>query len=272
MTEYDYSPAAYERYIAQQNRVSNWVHETNRHAWSNPYLLSPTPRDRTFYDSSSDDTIFFPRAEGPIRSRTLRSQEGYESTSSSSRPSHSRTRLPTYADLSRQPDHRGRELRQSTSRHRSHSRSPSSRQTLQSAYPQRTAPTYPQQHVSPGSHANRYRTPGAAIYPYPTTHGNTPPRPVYTAPPPGHVYYPNLGNHPHTSSRDQLHRGYPQPRQPTRSQPQPYYSSKADYKRGVRPISTHVHMLVLIVVFLFVRIGFDPAMLGHRFNADFDEF
>lgn len=270
MTEYDYSPAAYERYMAQQSRVSNWVRETNKHPLANPYLLSPTPRDRTFYDSSDDDTIVFPRTGGPLRSKTLRSQEGYDSTSSSSRPSRSRTRLPTYADHPRQPEHRGRELRQSSTRHRSqsHSRSPSSRQTLQGAYPQRTAQSYSysQHHVPPASHG-RYRTPGPAIYQYPAAHGSTPARPVYTAPPPGHLYYPSHGGQPRNSSRDQFHRGYSHPRQPTRSQPPPYNvvpggGPKADYKHGVRLSFTHVLVLVLIAsFFLLLHIRFDPAVL-----------
>ena len=258
MTEYDYSPAAYERYIAQQSRVSNWVRETKKHPLSNPYLLSPTPRDRTFYDSSDDETVVFPRAGGPLRSKTFRSQEGYDSTSSSSRPSRSRTKLPVYADHPRQPEHRGRELRQSSTRHRreSHSRSPSSRQTLQSAYPQRTAQSYsyPQQHIPPAPHGHQYRTP-VPVYQYPTAHGNPPSRPVYTAPPPGHIY-PSHSGQPRNSSRDQFHRGYPQPRQPTRSQPPPYNvgpggGPKADYKHGVRLSFTHVLVLLLTAVFFF---------------------
>ncbi|PPQ62850.1 hypothetical protein CVT24_000544 [Panaeolus cyanescens] len=31
MTEYDFSPEAYERYIATQNRIANWVQKTERH-------------------------------------------------------------------------------------------------------------------------------------------------------------------------------------------------------------------------------------------------
>lgn len=273
MTEYDYSPAAYERYMAQQSRVSNWVRETNKHAWTNPYMLSPTPRDRTFYDSSDDETVVFPRQE-PLRPKTLRSQEGYDSTSSSSRPSRSRTRLHTYADHPRQPEQRGRQA----SRHRSqsHSRSPSSRQTLQGAYPQRAAQSYsyPQHHVPTGHH---YRTPGAAIYKYPTPHGSTPPRPVYTAPPPGHVYYPSHANQPRNSSRDQFHRGHPQPRQPSRSQPQLYNvgpgaGPKADYKRGVRhTFHSRAHARA-DDAFVPSPHWFDPAIFTLRCNADFDEF
>lgn len=31
MTEYDFSPEAYERYLATQNRIARWVDETERH-------------------------------------------------------------------------------------------------------------------------------------------------------------------------------------------------------------------------------------------------
>lgn len=31
MTEYDYSPEAYERYLATQNRIANWVDHTEQH-------------------------------------------------------------------------------------------------------------------------------------------------------------------------------------------------------------------------------------------------
>lgn len=31
MTEYDYSPQAYERYLATQNRIANWVDKTEQH-------------------------------------------------------------------------------------------------------------------------------------------------------------------------------------------------------------------------------------------------
>ncbi|KAI6021548.1 hypothetical protein BKA83DRAFT_677823 [Pisolithus microcarpus] len=211
MTEYDFSPAAYERYIAQQHRVSNWVHDTNKHKWSNPYVLSPTPRDRTFYNNpDGEDTVIVPRSKGPIRSRTLRS---YESTSSSSRPSHSYTRLPTYPDPPRQQDRRERELRQPPPRHRSQSQSrpPPPQQTFQTAYPQRTAHphSYPQYQGPSGSRTRHYGTPGPYSYQYPTGPATTPQRPVYTAPPPGHIYYPQYYVVPGGGPKAEYKRGPP---------------------------------------------------------------
>jgi len=42
MTEYDYSPAAYDRYMRTQNRVSNWVSQTKAHerGFSDPLVPS----------------------------------------------------------------------------------------------------------------------------------------------------------------------------------------------------------------------------------------
>jgi hypothetical protein len=46
MTEYDYSPEAYERYLATQNRIANWVNNTeqNRPQFEHPFQASaPAP-------------------------------------------------------------------------------------------------------------------------------------------------------------------------------------------------------------------------------------
>lgn len=72
MTEYDYSPAAYERYLAQQTRVSNWVHDTVKqsHSYADPFVLSPNLRDRSFYDQPDDhpSSLASSRAAGPRQS------------------------------------------------------------------------------------------------------------------------------------------------------------------------------------------------------------
>jgi hypothetical protein len=41
MTEYDFSPQAYDRYLASQTRISSWVDETNGHSPANPFLPLP---------------------------------------------------------------------------------------------------------------------------------------------------------------------------------------------------------------------------------------
>ncbi|KAF9002899.1 hypothetical protein BDQ17DRAFT_1326283 [Cyathus striatus] len=40
MTEYDYSPDAYEKYLAGQQRIARWVDETQKYPPANPFLPS----------------------------------------------------------------------------------------------------------------------------------------------------------------------------------------------------------------------------------------
>ena len=67
MTEYDYSPAAYDRYMNTQNRVSNWVSQTKAHErqYSNPFV-----------PSTVDSDVTPPHASGPQRSRSRSSGSG----------------------------------------------------------------------------------------------------------------------------------------------------------------------------------------------------
>ncbi|KAF9227121.1 hypothetical protein BS17DRAFT_806371 [Gyrodon lividus] len=242
MTEYDYSPAAYERYIAQQTRVTNWVTDTlqQSHAYSNPFVLSPTLRDRAFYDEPDDRTTI------PVSSRQVHPRSkphDQRSAGSSSRPSRSRVR--SYSEQ-RRPDH-DRELRPSPSRHRSHShsRSSSTQRSAQIIY-QPSPPhasqsyAYPQPHAVPRAPAPRIHTsPGQAIYQYPTGHRRSASRPVYVPPPPpGQKYQIYRSNQPHTMSREQLYHGSSQTRHySSKVPPQPYFvveggGPRAEYKHG----------------------------------------
>jgi len=45
MTEYDYSPEAYERYMATQNRITNWVDNTEQHRAEFQSLAAGRPQD-----------------------------------------------------------------------------------------------------------------------------------------------------------------------------------------------------------------------------------
>lgn len=59
MTEYDYSPEGYERYLATQNRVSNWVQSQNdrMQKYTNPYTtraISTPPVEHSHRSSSRD--------------------------------------------------------------------------------------------------------------------------------------------------------------------------------------------------------------------------
>ncbi|KDR69395.1 hypothetical protein GALMADRAFT_919388 [Galerina marginata CBS 339.88] len=41
MTEYDYSPEAYERHLAKQAKIADWVEHTNYHEPANPFVPMP---------------------------------------------------------------------------------------------------------------------------------------------------------------------------------------------------------------------------------------
>ncbi|KIJ68038.1 hypothetical protein HYDPIDRAFT_107633 [Hydnomerulius pinastri MD-312] len=249
MTEYDYSPAAYERYIAQQTRVSNWVDHTTQqaHAYSNPFVLSPTLRDRAFYDESDQRTVTSGGRPAPTRSKTLHGQGHFDqrSTGSSSRPSRSRSK--SHSEHQRQYDYE-REQRPSRHRSHSHSRSSSTQKSVQIIYqPPRPHTSQPYgAHVISPTPVPTYRTPasgihtspGQAIYQYPTGHGHSSSRPIYlNTPPPGQIYQIPRGNQPYTMSREQLHRGPSQTRHSSKVPPQPYLlvqggGPRAEYKRG----------------------------------------
>ncbi|KAH0828090.1 hypothetical protein J3R83DRAFT_3749 [Lanmaoa asiatica] len=238
MTEYDYSPAAYERYVAQQARVSNWVDDTlqQAHAYSNPFVLSPTLRDRSFYD------------EPAPRHHRLDTYD--EWSMSSSRPSRSRSRSyvdHAHYDRSVPPRYRSQ----------SHSRSPPTPRDVQVIYPPHgSQPYYPQPHVAPRAPAPRIHTSLAHNYQYPspTAPAHSPTRQTYvTQPPPGQIYKfsPNV---PAPGSKDALHRHASYSRHPSsKPPPQPYLlvnggGPKAEYKRGVRLVPLHVLVPVLIVL------------------------
>lgn len=55
MTEYDYSPAAQEQWRRTQNRISNWVDDSDRHAsqFRSPFTPSDGVQDNEFYRSRS---------------------------------------------------------------------------------------------------------------------------------------------------------------------------------------------------------------------------
>ncbi|KAF9241804.1 hypothetical protein BU15DRAFT_73149 [Melanogaster broomeanus] len=266
MTEYDYSPAAYERYMAQQTRVSNWISDTYKQSrsYSNPFVLSPTLRDRSFYDESDNHTTRPP----PPRPNAL-DQDHRSPEQPSSRPSRSRSK--SYTANQPYPDH-DRE-RPSPSRHRSHSqsRSSSTQRSVQVIY-QPSPPHqshahahYPQPHVAPRTPATRIHTapPGHAVYQYPAGYGHrdSATRLPYVTQPAPRQTYQIYRDGPHTTSREQLHRDSSQTRyHSSKPAPQPYLvvqggGPRAEYKRGVRLDSTDVLVPVLIVLFLLLCIS-----------------
>jgi len=119
MTEYDYSPAGYERYCTTQNRVSNWVSSQSSHtkSYSNPFVPSahqppqPLPPDNarpsTKSSSRSRSSVVtsnaIPPRQTPVRSSTmhdvLRPDPERRQT-----PTRSRT-LPPNTSIAPQPTH-----------------------------------------------------------------------------------------------------------------------------------------------------------------------
>jgi hypothetical protein len=204
--------------MAQQTRVSNWVHDTvqQSHAYSNPFVLSPTLRDRAFYDQPDDDDGYAPRH--------------HDQWSSSSRPSRSRSR--SYVDHAVYD-------RTAPSRHRSqsHSRSPLAPRDTYSHHH-----SYSQPHAGPAAR----RTSPPRNYPYaPAGPTHSPTRQAYVSqPPPGQIYQLSP-NAPAPVPKDSLYRHPSYSRHPSKPPPQPYLlvrggGPKAEYKHGVRLGSTHV--------------------------------
>jgi hypothetical protein len=100
MTEYDYSPAAYERYLHTQNRVSNWVSQTKAHErqYSNPFVPSAfngieeeSPRPQRSKSSGSTSSSATVTVRPPQRSKTLDSKDFKLATDTTARPSRSRS-------------------------------------------------------------------------------------------------------------------------------------------------------------------------------------
>jgi len=132
MTEYDYSPAAYERYMDNQNRVSNWVHKQSSYA---PVYANPFKPPVDYLPAHE------PEPESPSHSSSRHRDRDYDRSDreSSSRHSHSGSRPNVYRSAttpippssstqyqnkhSRSPS-RSRDY--STSRHNNHHRSASS--------------------------------------------------------------------------------------------------------------------------------------------------
>ncbi|KAG2154445.1 uncharacterized protein EDB93DRAFT_1132324 [Suillus bovinus] len=194
MTEYDYSPAAWEHYRAQQARVSNWVSQTTAqaHSYSNPFVMSPTLRDRSFYDEPSGRR----QRPAPSRSKTFdmsppRHEDPYRHTSSRSRSaSHSQPiDMWSYPHSSRTDIQTASHSRSSSAR-----KPPSRSHTVQVMYPPPAAPTHQYQRTQPYPYPQKQSQPvrqhTSPAYYYPEqSHGHgshqrttyhQPSRPVHT--------------------------------------------------------------------------------------------
>jgi len=113
MTEYDYSPEGYERYMATQSRVSNWVNSQAQcaHQYQSPFVprngytppsqpYSPTRRSREQHSSRSSSSSGRPEHKRSVTA------PGHSTVHKSSRPtyqhsSHSQTYIPHNPPLPR---------------------------------------------------------------------------------------------------------------------------------------------------------------------------
>ncbi|EMD35690.1 hypothetical protein CERSUDRAFT_85654 [Gelatoporia subvermispora B] len=113
MTEYDYSPAAYERFMAQQARVSNWVHDQGYRSreYPNPFVASPAampPRrlaePRPQPARARTTPVLDPYAGADVSRKTSRSSRTRETTPRAARdPQRSSSRSQTVPPSARHP-------------------------------------------------------------------------------------------------------------------------------------------------------------------------
>lgn len=90
MTEYDYSPAAVERYMENQSRVSNWVHRQANHAaeYASPFVPHPSSSNSSSSRDSPLDDRSYDRYDRAYRDHDRdRSSTSRHSESSGHRPS-----------------------------------------------------------------------------------------------------------------------------------------------------------------------------------------
>lgn len=195
MTEYDYSPAAWEHYVAQQARVSNWVSQTTAqaHSYSNPFTMSPTMRDRSFYDEPGGRR----QRPAPSRSKTysvppVRQEDPYTRHTSSRSRSASHSQPPEMWSY----PHSSRTTLQTTSRSRTGSarKPPSRSHTVQVIYPPPAAPTHQHQRTQPYPYPQKQSQPvrqhTSPAYYYPEQSHGSHQRTMYHPPPrPGQSYH-----------------------------------------------------------------------------------
>ncbi|KIP05928.1 hypothetical protein PHLGIDRAFT_19570 [Phlebiopsis gigantea 11061_1 CR5-6] len=113
MTEYDYSPEAYEKYVENQSRVSNWVSDQSGryNQYSNPFTgrtTSVPPPSHSSHHSSrrTDRSHHSSSTTSPVRARSSRPephrsftapvQSDYRSSSQGSRSHHGSTSPTSY--------------------------------------------------------------------------------------------------------------------------------------------------------------------------------
>jgi len=104
MTEYDYSPAAYEKYINTQLRVSNWVSSQSDHTqnYGNPFMPSTYLSSKPLPEEQSSRR----QTKSPARSRSSTTSAPSSTTTTPSKPTRQpHVRSHTTRDVNREPRH-----------------------------------------------------------------------------------------------------------------------------------------------------------------------
>jgi hypothetical protein len=68
MTEYDYSPEAYERYVRKQQAIARWVDNTNLHTPANPFVPLPDASSSTYRSQDRGLNVDYERPSSSRRS------------------------------------------------------------------------------------------------------------------------------------------------------------------------------------------------------------
>lgn len=176
--------------MAQQARVSKWVSHTTAqaHAYSDPFTLSPSLRDRSFYDEPDGN----PRRPVPNRSHTFNlppARQEVHPRHISSRPPHERSRSQSIENRSssssaiRSTSH--------TTRTSSNKKLPSRSYNVEVIYPRPAPPPHqPHRHVQPYQKRSQpVRQHTSPEYYYPGQSHGSHQRAIYIPPPrPGQSY------------------------------------------------------------------------------------
>ena len=105
MTEYDFSPEAYERHLEKQHNIARWVDKTRRYVPANPFFpATPANRHATLHtrtpeDSRSDNT----QPHRHHRSHSSHSSKHHSRRHRSTEPSSSHRRSSTAPPAQWQP-------------------------------------------------------------------------------------------------------------------------------------------------------------------------
>ena len=104
MTEYDYSPAAYEKYINTQLRVSNWVSSQSDHTqnYGNPFMPSAYLSAKPLPEEQSSRR----QTKSPTRSRSSTTSAPSSTTTTPTKPTRQpHVRSHTTREAPREPRH-----------------------------------------------------------------------------------------------------------------------------------------------------------------------